>query len=111
MGRQAAMTTMDITIARVYTMEGRDHLDRVLNILRDEEKIRGVTVMRGIAGMGASRQIHTSSLLDLSLELPLVIEFYDEPLKIEKAIHALQSRLKLKHIVSWPATAHTHTIS
>jgi PII-like signaling protein len=111
MGRQADMTTTDIKIARVYTMEGRDHLDRVLNILRDEEKIMGVTVMRGIVGMGISGEIHTSSLLDLSLELPLIIEFYDEPLKVEKAIHELQSRLKLKHIVSWAATAHTHSIS
>ncbi len=111
MGRQADMNTRDITIARVYMLEGHDYLDRVLDILRNEEKITGITVIRGIAGMGASGEIHTSSLLDLSLELPLIIEFYDEPLKVEKAIHELQLKLDLKHIVSWPATAHTHSIS
>jgi PII-like signaling protein len=111
MGGQTDMTTTEITIARVYTMEGRDHLNRILDILHNEEKIKGLTVIRGIAGAGASGEIHTSSLLDLSLELPLIIEFYDEPLKVEKAIHELQSRLNLKHIVSWPATAHIHSIS
>lgn len=111
MGRQADMNATAVTIARVYTMEGHDHLNRVLDILRNEEKIRGVTVMRGIVGIGTSGEVHTSSLLDLSLELPLIIEFYDEPLKVEKAIHELQSRLDLKHIISWPAMAHTHSTS
>jgi PII-like signaling protein len=96
------MNSKNITIARVYTMEGRDMLNRALNILQSEQ-IVGVTVLRGIAGWGTSGEIHTSSLLDLSLDLPLIIEFYDEPSKVEKAIVALQSRLDFKHIVSWPA--------
>ena len=100
------MTTMDITIARVYTLEGHDQLNQVLNILHDEEHITGVTAFRGVAGMGISGELHTAMLLDLSLELPLIIEFYDEPAKIEKAIHTLKSRLQLKHVVSWPANAH-----
>ncbi|MGR9051909.1 MAG: DUF190 domain-containing protein [Gammaproteobacteria bacterium] len=100
------MSARDITIARVYTLEGHDHLNEALAILRDHEKIAGVTVIRGIAGYGATREIHTSSLLSLSLELPLVIEFYDEPAKVAKAIEILKDRLDLKHIVSWPATAH-----
>lgn len=100
------MSSTKITIARIYTMEGHDQLNQALDILRDEEKVIGVTVIRGIAGMGASGEIHTASLLALSLALPLIIEFYDEPQKVQKAIHALQSRLDFKHIVSWPATAH-----
>ena len=74
--------------------------------MRDEEKIAGVTIIRGIAGYGASGEIHTSSLLTLSLELPLIIEFFDIPEKVTKAIETLKSRLDLKHIVSWSATAH-----
>ena len=100
------MSQRAVTIARVYTLEGHDHLNQVLHILRDEQKIVGVTVIRGIAGTGASGEMHTSSLLSLSLELPLVIEFYDEPKKVEKAIEALKSKLDLKHIVSWSAFAH-----
>lgn len=102
------MSAKEITIARVYTLEGHDHLNQVLEILRDEERIIGATVIRGIAGFGASREIHTSSLMSLSLELPLVIEFYDEPEKVASAIEKLKSRLDLKHIVSWSASAHVN---
>ena len=47
------MSQRPITIVRVYTLEGHDHLNQVLHILRDEQKIAGVTVIRGIAGTGA----------------------------------------------------------
>ena len=105
------MSSTEITITRIYTMEGQDQLNQALDILRDEEKITGFTVIRGIAGMGVSGRTHTASLLELSLALPLVIEFYDEPQKVQKAIHALQSRLDFEHIVSWPATAQMDSIS
>ncbi|WP_262966527.1 DUF190 domain-containing protein [Methylobacter psychrophilus] len=101
------MNTTTVTIARIYTLEGNDQLNKALDILRDEEKIFGVTIIRGIAGFGENREVHTSSLLTLSLELPLIIEFYDEPEKVAKAIKTLTSRLDLKHIVSWQATAYS----
>ena len=100
------MSARDITIARIYTLEGHDHLNKALGILRDQQKIVGVTIIRGIAGFGDSREIHTSSLLNLSLELPLIIEFYDTPEKVEKTIEILKTKLELTHIVSWPATSH-----
>lgn len=96
----------EITIARVYTLEGHDHLNQILDILRNEENILGATVTRGIAGFGHSKEIHTSTLLNLSLELPLIVEFYDEKEKVLRAIDKLKQRLELKHIISWPASAH-----
>lgn len=98
----------EITIVQVYTLEGHDQLNQVLDILRDEEDILGATVIRGIAGFGRSKEIHTSTLLNLSLELPLVVEFYDETEKVMKTIEKLKNRLELTHIISWPATAHIH---
>ena len=100
------MNAKEVTIARIYIMEGHDQLNEAFDILRDEEKIIGVTIIRGIEGFGEDREVHTSSLLTLSLELPLIIEFYDEPEKVKKAIQELQSRLDLKHIVSWSALAY-----
>ena len=100
------MRAKEVTIARIYTLEGHDQLNQALDILRDEEKIIGVTIIRGIEGFGEDREVHTSSLLTLSLELPLIIEFYDEPEKVKKAIQELQSRLDLQHIVSWSAMAY-----
>lgn len=95
-----------MTIARIYALEGEDHLDDVLKILQDEDKLAGVTVMRGIAGYGESGKLHTSSLLDLSLELPLVVEFYDEAERVERVIEKLQAELGLKHIISWQVRSH-----
>jgi len=100
------MNAKTVTMARIYTLEGHDQLNQAFDILRDEEKIIGVTIIRGIEGFGENREVHTSSLLDLSLELPLIIEFYDEPEKVEKAIQTLKSRLNFKHIVSWSALAY-----
>ena len=100
------MNAKEVTVVRIYIMEGHDQLNEAFDIMRDEEKIIGVTIIRGIEGFGEDREVHTSSLLTLSLELPLIIEFYDEPEKVKKAIQELQSRLDLKHIVSWPAVAY-----
>ena len=100
------MKIKEVTIARIYTLEGHDQLNQAIDILRNEEKVMGVTIIRGIEGFSENREIHTSSLLTLSLELPLVIEFYDEPEKVEKAIQVLKSRVDFKHIVSWSAMAY-----
>jgi uncharacterized protein len=100
------MNLTTVTMVRVYALEGHDHLNQALAILHDEERITGVTVLRGIVGFGADGQIHTSSLLSLSLELPLILEFYDTADKVAKAVEKLRSRLGLKHIVSWQATAY-----
>ena len=105
------MSCREISIARVYTLEGHDHLNQVLDILREEEKISGVTIIRGIVGYGDSGEIHTSSLLNLSLELPLIIEFYDQPDKVTRAINKLKAKLDLKHIVSWSALSHIESSS
>ena len=38
------------------------------------EGVAGATVLRGIAGFGVSHVYHTDKLLDLSHDLPLIIE-------------------------------------
>jgi PII-like signaling protein len=106
LGKQADMKKQTVTVARVYTLEGHDHLNKAIKILQQQCHIAGVTIIRGIAGIGDSGDIHTSSILSLSLELPLVIEFYDQPDKVEQAIFELKHQLNLEHIVTWPAEQH-----
>jgi uncharacterized protein len=49
--------------------------------------LAGATVFKGIMGYGAnSRIIHTSKILRLSEDLPLIIEIVDEEKKIEQFI-------------------------
>ena len=51
--------------------------------------LAGATVMKGIMGFGASSRIHTTKLLRLSEDLPLVIEIVDIEKKIEEFIPML----------------------
>jgi len=93
----------EITMVRIYLTEGEHHFKKLMTILHDEEKVRGVTAFRGIAGFGQSGKIHSSTLIDLSLDLPLVVEFFDSPEKVKQVLENLNTLMKPGHIVSWPA--------
>lgn len=97
------MSASDVTVVRVYLHEARSHMADLLKYLHDESKVRGVTVFRGITGFGNSGKYHSSTLIDMSLDLPVVIEFYDEPEKITGIIEHLNTIVKPGHIVYWNA--------
>ena len=48
-----------------------------------QEGLAGATVLKGVLGYGASDHIRTSKLLDLSGDMPMVVEIVDEASKIE----------------------------
>lgn len=48
-----------------------------------KEGLAGATVLKGVLGYGASDHIRTSKLLDLSGDMPMVVEIVDEESKIE----------------------------
>jgi hypothetical protein len=98
------MNKLDVTYVRVYLTEGEGSMEEILRCLHDEEKVQGVTVFRGICGFGKSGKIHSSSLMDMSLDLPLVIEFFDVPEKINSILEHIRSKIEPGHIVCWPAT-------
>jgi hypothetical protein len=45
--------------------------------------LAGATVLRGLEGFGAHSRIHTARILDLSTDLPIVVEIVDTLEKIE----------------------------
>ena len=102
--KTAAMRIIEVTMVRVYLTEAEAHFDSLLEHLNDEHKVRGVTVFRGIAGFGPSGEMHSSSLLDMSLDLPVVIEFFDEPARAAALIESLYPKVGTGHIVSWPVS-------
>ncbi|MEP6597720.1 MAG: DUF190 domain-containing protein [Ginsengibacter sp.] len=51
-----------------------------------DNKIAGATVLRGIMSFGASTIIHTAQLIDISQDLPIVIEIVDAEGKINEFI-------------------------
>jgi uncharacterized protein len=56
--------------------QGRPLADALIERLR-REGFAGATVLRGLAGFGARSVVHTAHLLELSQDLPLVIEVVD----------------------------------
>ena len=98
------MNTLDITFVRIYLTEGEGRMESLLKRQHDEEKVQGVTDFRGISGFGISGRLHSSSLLDMSLDLPLVIEFFDVPEKVGPILEHIRRDIEPGHIVSWQGT-------
>ena len=100
------MATQSITVVRIYAREGEHQLDKIMEFLHDDQKVLGATVFRGIAGFGPDGIMRMASLVDLSLDLPLIVEFFGEPSLMEDVIRKLTHQLNLPHIVSWNAVSH-----
>jgi uncharacterized protein len=58
-----------------------------------EQGLAGATVLRGLMGFGANSCIHTSKILRLSLDLPIVVEIVDTPEKITAFLDCIISVL------------------
>ena len=58
-----------------------------------EQHIAGATVLRGHMGFGASSRLHTTKILRLSEDLPLVIEIVDSEEKIDKFLPMLDAMM------------------
>jgi hypothetical protein len=98
-----------VTIARIYLKEA-DHgrrktlMEEILNILQDQHRVHGVVVFRGIAGFGSRGEVHAADILRLTVDLPIVIEFFDQPAVVEAAIRLLRGFVPEDHIVQWSAS-------
>lgn len=55
-----------------------------------EEGIIGATVSRGIEGYGADKILHSARILDLSADLPMIIEAVDTEENILRVLPAIK---------------------
>jgi len=58
-----------------------------------EQHLAGATVLRGSMGFGASSRLHTTKILRLSEDLPLVIEIIDSENKINGFLPTLDGMM------------------
>jgi uncharacterized protein len=101
----------DILMVRVYLSEAdqgkrKRLMQEILTLLQDRHAVQGVTVFRGIAGFGAGGEVRADDILRLNVDLPLVVEFFDEPQVAEAAISLLNGLVPGGHIVAWAAHRH-----
>jgi hypothetical protein len=70
------------------TWHGKPLYQAIVERVR-EEGLAGATVVRGIEGFGADSRLHTSRILRLSEDLPVVIEIVDSPEQIDRVVPIL----------------------
>jgi uncharacterized protein len=94
----------EVMVVRIYLRESehgkrRTLMQEILNILHDQHRVRAAVVFRGIAGLGDSGEIHAADVLRLNVDLPLVIEFFDQPKVAEAALSLLDGMVpKFGHL-------------
>jgi PII-like signaling protein len=78
----------DSRLLRIFIGEadklGHKPLYEALVLEAKQMGVAGATVLRGILSYGASSRIHTAKLLDLSFDLPIVVEIVDHIEKVER---------------------------
>ena len=57
------------------------------------EGFAGATVLHGTAGFGASSVIHTASLVELSSDLPVLIEVVDDQAHVDRLLPILDEMI------------------
>lgn len=65
--------------------EGKALHAALLEFLK-REGAAGATVVRGLSGFGAHSRIHTAKIVDISFDLPLRLEWVDQPETVERLL-------------------------
>jgi PII-like signaling protein len=68
-------------------------LDRALLERLRREGFAGATVFHGVAGFGAANVIHTAHLVDLSADLPVLVEVVEDESHVDKLLPILDEML------------------
>ena len=89
------MNTTDATKLAIYIGDSDRYHGKPLHLaiveLLKAEGIAGATVLHGIEGYGLTRHIHTTKILDLSQDLPVVIIAIDRQEKIEAVLPKVEA--------------------
>ena len=85
-------TLMRIHIGEADKADGMPLYQALVELFR-KKGLAGATVTRGIAGFGAQSTLHTTHLLRLSQDLPIVIEVVDSQENIDRVLPLLDGML------------------
>ncbi|GJL79725.1 MAG: hypothetical protein NPINA01_27140 [Nitrospinaceae bacterium] len=83
MKKESEAILLRVFIGESDKYDGKPLYKYLINLF-SREGLAGATVLRGIAGFGKSSHLHTTSILRLSTDLPIVIEVADKKENIER---------------------------
>ena len=91
-------------LVRIFIGDGdkwhHQPLHRALLERLRREGFAGATVFHGVAGFGAASVIHTSSIVDLSADLPVVIEVVDDQEHVDRLLPILDEMITTGALVT-----------
>ena len=91
-GLEGEQMLMRVYIGERDKHDGRPLYEAIVRLLR-ERHFAGATVLRAIMGFGANARIRTQKVLDLSIDLPIVVECVDEESKIREVLPDLDKMI------------------
>jgi PII-like signaling protein len=87
----------DAVLLRIFIGESDRYQHRPLYeaiVLKARElQLAGATVLRGPMGFGKSSHLHTTKILRLSMDLPIVIEIVDSEVKVNAFLPVLDEMM------------------
>ena len=89
---QGERTLMRILIGESDRFRGKPLYEALLELFR-KKGLAGATVLRGVAGFGASSVVHTERVLRLSLALPIIIEVVETEETIQSLLPDLDEMI------------------
>ena len=91
-GFKGERVLMRIHIGERDKFQGKPLYQAIVELLRSRH-YAGATVFRGIMGFGAHARLHTDKILDLSLDLPIVVECVESEERIESILPELDGMI------------------
>ena len=86
------------SLLRIFIGESDRHAGMLLFewIVRQarEHGLAGATVLRGVEGFGARSRVRTAKILELSTDLPIIVEFVDTAEKIDAFVPVIDGAIK-----------------
>ena len=99
------MSWETVTVVRIYLTEADKLLPGLLEMPARRAKGSRRECFPRDQWLWRSGTVHSSSLLDLSLDLPVAVEFFDKPEKVSAILEHLADRIGAGHMIRWQAEA------
>jgi PII-like signaling protein len=91
-GFKGERVLMRIHIGERDKFDGKPLYQQIIELLR-KKKYAGATAFRGIMAFGASSKIHTDRFLELSTDLPIVVECIETEERIKAILPELDTMI------------------
>jgi hypothetical protein len=84
-GIEGEQVLLRIISGEAHTHDRRPLYDCLIELLR-AEGLAGATVLKGVAGFGRDREIHTTAIEVAARDLPIVVEVVDTAERIDRVL-------------------------